>query len=406
MAIITFGPTITDARNKCGGIVFSRTRGGAMIRTWLKPHNPQSALQQWFRKSVTKVVGSGWPALTEDQRLQWITKAATLRGRNTLGGTFPRAGQDLYQQRNCDALIAGGSAITSVPTDVTPVGPGTLTLAASSSTQTLTLTPTTALPGGYGVVIRATKQMSPGIYNFTKWLRSLILPSGVIASGFGTGTAPVPPFTAGNNYTAADWAVAAGTLTVTPSLPHEDIYVPALLTDSTTNATITIPNATDLYVVMSARLNPSTGAAYVILLNPTGNFWGIYYRPGWPESGLANINVASYSAWTTTPTTLQFNLTGTTLTATYAGTSVCTGTDSTLTSGATGLIAYAPSHSLQSWALTNLAAVRPTIAGLTATYLAKYGALVPGKKIGLTLSYVNLTTGQQLEPQSVITTIA
>jgi hypothetical protein len=406
MAIVVLGPMITDARNKVGGIVYTRTRGGATVRAWVKPSNPQSNLQQYFR-GLEKAIGKAWPGtLTQAQRNDWNERGAGMIGRNNVGALYPRAGQDVYQERNMLSAIAGGTLIADAPADVMPVGPGQLTFSASSGAQTLTLTPTNSLPGGYGIILRATKPLSPGIFNFAKWLRSLISPPGIIASGFGSGTAPVPPFTAGYGYVAADWAVSAGTLTVTPSVSHEDIYNPTILTDSIVNCTITLPDLTQDYIPISARLNVTTGEAYIIQLYPPGNFWGIWYRPLWPESSIVNLAFNHYTAWTTTPTTLQFSLAGTTLSATYAGTSTMSVTDTRLTSGACGLIAYAPTESFQSWSLTKPTATLPTIGGLTATYLAKYGALVSGKKIGIELSYVNLTTGQEIPPSSALATIS
>ena len=405
MARVTFGPLINDARGKQGTTIFFRNRGGSVSRAWLKPTNHQTTLQQFFR-AWTKQAGQLWnQTLTEQQRVAWNAAALNITRTNKLGHQNTEVGIDLMVQRNKLALIAGGTTILNPPVDVVPIGPGLLALAADSVSQTLTLTPTTALPAGYGIIIRATKMLSPGIYNFAKDLRSLIVAPGPVASGFGTGTAPVPPFTAGNQYTPADWAVSGGTLTITPSLTHEDIYNATNLADSVATSTITLPNATDLYLSLTARVNTTTGAAYLIQFAPAYNFWGIYYRPAWAIGGFITINTTAYSSWTSAPKPLVFSVVGTLLTATYDTTSVISSNDTRLSSGCCGMAAYAPSYSYQAWSLSQPTLVMPTLAGLTATYLLKYGPLVAGKKIGVDLSYVNLTTGQRLPPQAAITTI-
>jgi len=406
VAIVTLGPVVSDARNKCGGVVYSRTRGGAIIRNWLKPHNPKTALQTYFR-NLQKTAGLAWPnSLTDTQRLAWNTLGDTLTGKNKLRANFARAGQDVFQERNMNILVAGGSPITDPPQDVPPIGPGPLTLTASSSTQTLTLTPTNALPSGYAIIARATKQLSPGVFNFAKWLRSLISPAAILQNGFGAGPAPVPPFVGGSQYTAADWVVAAGTLTMNPTLGHEDIYASTPAADAEADCTFTLDNLTSYFPMLTARMNPSTGQAYVVLIDPVDSQWGIYLRPAWPFSAYLTLNYQPGVTFTTSPTTLKLNIVGTTITATLQGQPPLVATDSTLSSGVWGIASDAPTYSLSSYLLTGLTTTLPTLATIPAMYLAKYGALIAGKKIGLELAYVNLTTGQRLPASAVLTTIS
>ena len=394
MAKIVYGPCITDMRGTLGGVIFARNHQGPVTRAWKKPANPKSP-QQVMQRVWHKAVGHAWGStLTATQRLGWIQKGSTTNRQNSIGQRYMQAGLQLYSQRNLLSLGAGGPTIYNVPVDVQCADPGNITVAADSGAQTVTLTPTNSLPGGYAVIVRATKQLSPGIYNLNKWFHSIINPGTVLFSDTFAGTAPVPPWTACPTYTAAHWPEASNTLTTAVETTIEAIRAGITLTDGTISCKITLPGAPTFFRPLTFRMNTSTGAHYDIRGSTAANWIGLYKETTWPGSTATYIAAWTWTGMDTHQHTWVLTLTGSTINLTIDGVNLGNKTDSTYASGDVGLCAANAVQSFNTYSVTTAGIVYPTIPDISALYLLKYGALVAGKKIGVHLRYVNLTTGQ------------
>lgn len=117
MARIKFGMMMTDARGKLGGHVFTKARSGATVRTKVSPTNPKTSAQGAVR-STFGALSQSWRNLSEEQRIAWNNKAATVGKTNIFGDSYFPSGKNLYVAINTNILNAGGSAVTSPPADI------------------------------------------------------------------------------------------------------------------------------------------------------------------------------------------------------------------------------------------------------------------------------------------------
>lgn len=117
MARVKFGAMMVDARGKLGGHVFTKARSGATIRTKVTPLNGQTSAQGAVR-STFGTLSQSWRTLSEEQRIAWNNKAATVGKTNVFGDSYFPSGKNLYVAINTNILNAGGSAIKIPPVDI------------------------------------------------------------------------------------------------------------------------------------------------------------------------------------------------------------------------------------------------------------------------------------------------
>jgi len=167
MAKVLFGMMAVDMRNKLGGQVFSKNRGGAYIRTKVTPTNPQTVAQQGARYNLTEFAQT-WRTLTAAQRASWEAAVSNYQKTDIFGQLKSPSGINLYCKLNINLAEIGVAPITTPPT------PGSLsevtgvTLTASHTANVFTIAWTSgAVPAGENWIIRATKGLSAG-RNFFK----------------------------------------------------------------------------------------------------------------------------------------------------------------------------------------------------------------------------------------------
>jgi hypothetical protein len=394
MAKVIFGPGISDLRGRCGSVVYYRNRQGPVMRTWKAPVQPNSPQQQMMQAWQKTTGEAWWATLTQPQRDGWAARAKSVFRVNTIGQRHTITPCSLFIRRNMLATIAGGSPILDAPDDINPVGPGLCTLAASSSTQIITLTPTVSLPSGYGVIIRASKPESPGLYNFNAKIHSIITPGSTYWTDAFTGTHPVPPWEAGGIYTAANWNEAGGILTAHATGDLEDIHAGIPLGAVTITCTLqpgdtgTVPNA------LSARVNTVTGAKYLLAVHVAGKT--IYHcrSTGWTNASVIVLNTYNWAAADYAPHVWVWTLVGTKQTLTIDAAPIFSTTDATIATGHVGLCVKTNPVLFSNYSAVIPPSGFPTIPDISQPYLNKWGALIATKKIATQLRYVNLTTGQ------------
>ena len=98
---------------KLGLTVTYPSRSGLIRRSWVVPTNPQTS-SQIVQRSNLSACARGYDALTEAQQDAWITAAAKIRSRPTLGQSGPLSGLQLFVKINA-ALMAVGNAMVSTP---------------------------------------------------------------------------------------------------------------------------------------------------------------------------------------------------------------------------------------------------------------------------------------------------
>lgn len=163
-AKFTPGAIVSEIRGKIAATVFSRNRGGAVIRNRIKPINRRS-LGQSTRRQTLGSLASSWRGLTEAQRDSFNTAAPNFPIQDVLGQTIFLSGEQLYIRLNANLILIGEAQITTAPAPfafavftatVTAEDP---TVAASFSVG-FTPTPLTA---GNTLAVYATPPLSPGV---------------------------------------------------------------------------------------------------------------------------------------------------------------------------------------------------------------------------------------------------
>lgn len=100
MAVVKYGPIISEARGSVGGVVFSRGRAGTFARSRVKPvYNPTNRRTLWT--SGMPVCYTMWLSeLTDEDREDWNTLAAASEFTNALGDVHHLSGWALFLRLN------------------------------------------------------------------------------------------------------------------------------------------------------------------------------------------------------------------------------------------------------------------------------------------------------------------
>jgi hypothetical protein len=170
MAKIKFGDNVVAMSGKRGGNIYSRNKGGAYSKNWVKPTNPFSTFKAAV-KSVFGALSQSWRTLTDAQRLAWNSTTANYQVTDRLGSLITLSGIALYKGLNQNLDTVGVAALTS------PVMPqGVLislfnSLTADVSDAALHVIMDGVVPAGMAQVIEATPPLSAGVYNASNKFR-------------------------------------------------------------------------------------------------------------------------------------------------------------------------------------------------------------------------------------------
>jgi len=136
MAILRFGGGISEMRGSIDGVVFSRTRAGAIARNRISPVQPNTGFQSAVRSQFAVAVGNWKSVLTGPQATGWSDFAQSLTRLNGLGETYVPAGRQLYIESAMNLQRAGIATLTDAPIDK-PEEP-TLDISAATCLATVT----------------------------------------------------------------------------------------------------------------------------------------------------------------------------------------------------------------------------------------------------------------------------
>jgi len=214
MAKVLFGPVVSDARGKLGGLVYSRNTSGAYIRSKVSPVQPESA-KQMAQRSRLIGISKAWVELTQGQRLSWKNFAIGHLFVDVFGLAKKLTGQMMYMKLNLALLSNGLTGINDPPTDLdvaalTSIG---LTNLTSGIVEGVTITaagtgytspPTVGFSGGGGSGAAGTALLTA----------TSVATVGTIVGGTGYTTAPAVSFTGGGGSGATGTAtVVSGAVT-------------------------------------------------------------------------------------------------------------------------------------------------------------------------------------------------
>lgn len=164
MAKFTPGIVISEIRGKFAATIFSKNRGGAMIRNRVTPINRKSLTQSAVRQEFS-AISTSWRGLTQAQRDAWIAATPNFPYQDTLGQTKQLSGAQLYEKFNRNLTVLGESLISTppLPTSFPVLAFGAITLSAAAFTVGFTPDP---VPAGFALVVYATRPVSPGVDAF------------------------------------------------------------------------------------------------------------------------------------------------------------------------------------------------------------------------------------------------
>jgi hypothetical protein len=198
MASIKFGNIVVAMAGKISGNVYSRNKGGAYSRTWVKPVNPQSSAQLGVRNFLTSL-SQAWRGLTQANRDAWSAAAENFKRINRMADTIKLTGNALYVSLNKNLADIGVSAITTPP-QPTEVGYITaLSVVADNSSNSLVATFTAVNDTNVAYKVFATGALSAGINSPGTKYRQI---------GY-SGTAQASPYTISTPYNNTFGAVGA-----------------------------------------------------------------------------------------------------------------------------------------------------------------------------------------------------
>lgn len=164
---------ISEIRNKQGATVFSRNRGGAVTRAWVKPAQPPSTFRAAQQAAVRTFMQRWGAVLTEAQRVAWIRSGAQTGRVDVLAQQYTLPGACHFLSVNLALNTMGYAGVDVPPMETYAHDPGAVSLVADSESQMVKITAANAPGAGEEVLIRATDAVSPGRHYISQFLRVL-----------------------------------------------------------------------------------------------------------------------------------------------------------------------------------------------------------------------------------------
>lgn len=182
MAKVNFGVGVSEIRNKIGGIVFARNRGGAYMRTKVTPLNPQTTAQAGARSLLTSLA-QAFRSLSQEQITAWNNAVTQWQTTDIFGMLVSPTGLALYVRLNANIINAGGTVIDTPPSPVGAASLGSLSLTAAVTGDVfdVAFSPAT-VPADHSMYVEATPMLSPGINNANSKFRFIGIAAAAAAS--------------------------------------------------------------------------------------------------------------------------------------------------------------------------------------------------------------------------------
>jgi hypothetical protein len=164
MAKLVFGPIVSDARNKQGGTVFTKTRFGSMARRKVSPVQPRTSYQMNVRAGFTALSKLWSDATMDANRAAWITLADSYPVKDIFGQTQRLTGHQLFLELNRNLQAVGvATPLLVAPTTLACGYPGPLAAAHDGPPVTsFIIDPATLATASESYIVSATPGISPG----------------------------------------------------------------------------------------------------------------------------------------------------------------------------------------------------------------------------------------------------
>lgn len=132
MAKVTFGPIVSEARNKVGGVVFSRNPHGAFSRAWSIPPYTNTAAQAAMRTALSTLSSRWRLTLTDEQREGWRSLGCRYKHVDVFAQKSNRPGLQAYLRANLALSSVGAATIDNAPRTQRATDPQAITATAAS----------------------------------------------------------------------------------------------------------------------------------------------------------------------------------------------------------------------------------------------------------------------------------
>ncbi len=205
MAVVQFGPIVSDARKKVGGVVFTKSRFGSIVRKKVSPVQPRTSAQLDVRASLTDFSKSWSGALTAAERAAWNAFTKNNPVKDVFGNTVSLTGLQMYVRLNQALTTVGGTPITNPPSSLVVGYPGSLTVAISHTGPAYSITPTNAPGANDAPVIESTGVVSAGKTFLTTKYRIIAIEA----------AAATPPFLVPTEYVTKFGSIVANSTIAT-----------------------------------------------------------------------------------------------------------------------------------------------------------------------------------------------
>jgi hypothetical protein len=165
MGSIKLAAHLEKIAGKVGTGVYATNRGGPYLREKVTPANPNTSYQQTARGYLS-TASAAWKTRTDGERLSWEVLAVQLKAMNRVGIEYTRSGFSAYVQCYCNALITGGTPLTTAPALLFGATLTSMSATVTAGVVTAVFAPS-PVPTGNKMVARATSAVSQG-RNFVK----------------------------------------------------------------------------------------------------------------------------------------------------------------------------------------------------------------------------------------------
>ena len=214
MAKVKFGLVVTDARGKSGGLVYSKNRSGAYIRTKVTPVNPNTARQSVVRNSLSLNSKEWSNVLSDGERSAYQALADNNPVTNIFGDSLILTGIALFGKINNVMRNLLLPTLQTAPANLDVTGLTTMVVTASVATQSVDIAFTdTPLPANHRLYIFATGHFGGGVNFFKPRLRFIGSSAAAEISPFDAGALWVAKF--GPHVLGANFGVAVAVVNET-----------------------------------------------------------------------------------------------------------------------------------------------------------------------------------------------
>jgi len=161
MALVQYGPIVSDARRKIGGVVATKGHAGNFMRKKVSPIQPRTQIQRNVRASFT-ANSKAWSAGLSGNVAGWnaVAKATPIKDR--FGNSVTLTGLQLYQRLSRNLATLGLTAVATPPASLVASTPGVLTYTATAGAPALTVTETLNTAATEYSAVYAGPQISAG----------------------------------------------------------------------------------------------------------------------------------------------------------------------------------------------------------------------------------------------------